>query len=78
MAKRKIRTCKGSNLPHPEEVREARSWLFVGAPAGSRDHDAAHCVLVLYHLIEALPAHLPVYCHGSAEQMAEYAKPSLE
>ena len=54
-------------LPHPEDLLHARYWLFAGAPAASRDHDAKFAVKVLIQLVEALPEHFDLYCYGKAE-----------
>jgi uncharacterized protein YqgQ len=55
------------NLPHPEDLLQARYWLFAGAPAASRDHDAKFAVKILINLVEALPAYFDLYCYGKPE-----------
>jgi hypothetical protein len=45
----------------------ARSWLFAGAPAASRDHDAKEAVATIVKLIEALPHYIKMYAFGSSE-----------
>lgn len=67
-------------LPHPEDVIEARAWLLAGCPAypakdafGER-RDVKKCIDTLVELMEALPSHLPVYAFGSPENMEARAK----
>jgi len=64
-------------LPHPTDVVDALDWLREGAPAVRRRSapKAEKALRTLLALLDALPAHLPVYCYGSPEWRAAMGIP---
>lgn len=67
-----------SELPHPQDVVEALTWLQLGAPAAHRNYNAPQMVKILINLVEALPAHHKVYCWGTHEHIVAMMTRELE
>lgn len=67
-----------NDLPHPQDVVEAYSWLLQGAPGAHRNYSAPKMVKILIDLLDALPSHHKLYCHGTHENTVAYMSRELE
>ena len=59
-------------LPGPARLLRARGWLRMGCPIAGDDINALEARETLLGLINALPALLPVYRYGTAENVAAW------
>lgn len=58
-------------LPHPERIINAQTWLRRGCP---HSRDSIEHIETLKELLEVLPSHHPVYCYGTLENKQAYEK----